>query len=132
MTHQLVTPSVAGMIGIQEMENFPSTTENQTPCFQSRACRIACPITKKGLQASRPTENKPWQHGLNWKDTIGSDIQNHQAAISQPTDNGTLTTKANKSSSILPEDCHMVQHHEEPQNEDKATNVGVCWEQNKG
>lgn len=32
--------------------------------------------------------------------------------------------KAISSAYMLPERCQMLQHHEEPQNEDEATNVG--------
>ncbi|XP_034365592.1 uncharacterized protein LOC117713500 [Arvicanthis niloticus] len=127
LPHQLVTPSLVGMTGAQELEDLPSSAPKQTPSLlKSRSCEKACPTTEIGIQVSLPSENEPWKDRLNWKDNIGSNVQKHQAAISQPTDNlsrSTLPTKAIRSASILPDHCQMLQHHEEPQNEDKANTV---------
>lgn len=88
---------------------------------------MAGPTPKMGIQVLLPTENEPWKERLNWKDITGCKVQNHQVANRQQTDNllgGTLPTKAIRSASILPEHCQMLQDHEEPQKEDKTTNVG--------
>ncbi|XP_028618925.1 spermatogenesis-associated protein 31E1-like [Grammomys surdaster] len=128
LPHQLVTPSLVGMTGIQELEDLPSSTPSQTPSLvKSRAYGKACPTTERGIQVSLPSENEPWKDRLNWKDNIGSNVQKHQAATSQPTDNlsrSTLPIKAIRSASTLPEHCQMLQHHEETLNADKATTVG--------
>lgn len=90
-------------------------------------CGMAGPTPKMGIQVLLPTENEPWKERLNWKDITGCKVQNHQVANRQQTDNllgGTLPTKAIRSASILPEHCQMLQDHEEPQKEDKTTNVG--------
>ncbi|GAB1298174.1 hypothetical protein APTSU1_001341000 [Apodemus speciosus] len=126
LPRQIVTPNLVGVT--QELENLPSSTTNQTStCLQCRASEIACPTTERGTQTSLPTENQPWLHGLYWKDNIGYDIQKHQNTISKATGNlprGTLHNKSIRTSSILPEHCQILQHHEDPENEDKATKVG--------
>ncbi|XP_031216427.1 spermatogenesis-associated protein 31-like, partial [Mastomys coucha] len=127
LSPELVTSSLESVTSIQEMKKVPSSTSNQTPpCFKRRACGIAHPSTEKGTQTSLPTENPPGMHGLYYRDTNGSDIQNHQKAICKPTQTssrGTQHTTAVRSASILPEHCQIVHNNEESQNEDKAPNV---------
>ncbi|XP_034377027.1 spermatogenesis-associated protein 31A6-like [Arvicanthis niloticus] len=128
LPHQVVTPGLVGVTGVQELENLPSSITNQTPSsFQRRYRRRKCPTTEVGIQASLTNVNEPCQQELNWKDIAGGNIQKCQTDISQPTDNlswGTLPTKVTRSASILPEHYQMVHHHEEPQHEEREINVG--------
>ena len=125
---KLVTPSLEGVAWFQEMEMVPSSTSNQmSPCFKRRTCRIACPTTERGTQTPLTTENQSLPHGLYWKNTKVSDIQKQQEAICKPTQNlskGTQHTTGIRSASILPENCQIIHNNEEPQNEDKAPNMG--------
>ena len=62
LPHQLVTPSLLGVTGVQELENLPSSIPNQIPSsFQSRTYGKACPTTEIGTQVSLPNENEPWK-----------------------------------------------------------------------
>ncbi|XP_032755390.1 uncharacterized protein LOC116898118 [Rattus rattus] len=128
LPHQLVTPSLVGMTEIQEQENLPNSISYQTPStFQSRACGTAYPTTATGIQVPLPTTNEPCHPGLNWKDIPGCKVQNCQGAISQPIESlarCTLPTKNTRSAFILPEHYLMVHHHEQPQHEEKAINLG--------
>lgn len=103
LPQQPVTPNQVGVNKVQEEEILPKSTQKQTPY-----------------------ESLPWKHGMYSKDTKGYDNPNHQKAITKPAGNsprGTLHTKAIKPASIHPEHRQMLQHHKEPQNKHKATNV---------
>lgn len=66
----------------------PSSTSNQmSPCFKRRTCRIACPTIERGTQTPLITENQSLPQELYWKNTTVSDIQKHQEAICKPTHN---------------------------------------------
>lgn len=88
MPLKLVTPSLEGVAWFQEMEMVPSSTSNQmSPCFKRRTCRIACPTIERGTQTPLITENQSLPQELYWKNTTVSDIQKHQEAICKPTHN---------------------------------------------
>ncbi|CAH6799791.1 Gm30302 [Phodopus roborovskii] len=127
LPHQLVTPSLAGVTEAQTLDNLPSSTPNQALSSSSRRTHVQAGSTSEtGIQATLPTENQPWQQYLEWKDTIGSNVQTRQADISQPTHNftrDTLPTEAIRSASILSNHCQFLQHHEETQTEDRMTMV---------
>ncbi|XP_036044821.1 spermatogenesis-associated protein 31E1 [Onychomys torridus] len=70
----------------------------------------------------------PWQQDLEWKDTTGSNVQKHRAAISQSTHNlprDIPPAEAIRSASILPEHLQFLQHHEEPHSEYRMTKMRV-------
>ncbi|XP_057643058.1 spermatogenesis-associated protein 31E1-like [Chionomys nivalis] len=125
--HQLVTSSLVGVTQVQTLGNLPSSTPNQTP-FSSKSSPYGTTCRNTGVKASVSllTENQSWQQGLEWEDTIDSNVQNQQAGFSWPTHNspgGTLPAEAVRSASILPEHCQFLQHHEETQSEDKVTEL---------
>ncbi|XP_042134397.1 spermatogenesis-associated protein 31E1-like isoform X2 [Peromyscus maniculatus bairdii] len=97
-----------------------SVEENQNPSQPVKmACGTTCFNTGMKVLAS-------WQQDLEWKDTIGSNVQNHQAAISRPTHNlprDIPPAEAIRSASIPPEHCQFLQHHEESQSEYRMTEV---------
>jgi hypothetical protein len=128
LTLKLVTPSLEGLAWFQEMEMVPSSTSNQMPpFFRRKTCRIACPTTERGTQTPLTTENQSLPHGLYWKNTKVSDIKKHQEAICKTTKNllkGTQHTTGIRSASILPENCQIIHNNGEPQNEDKAPDMG--------
>ncbi|XP_052584365.1 spermatogenesis-associated protein 31-like [Peromyscus californicus insignis] len=127
LPHQLVTPSLADLTEVQTLYNLPSSTPNQVlSSSTSRASEKPYPTIKSRIKASLLTENQPWQQDLEWKDTIGSNVQNHQAAISQPTHKlprDLPPAEAIGSASIPPEHCQFLQHHEEPHSEYRMTKV---------
>ncbi|CAH6799624.1 4931408C20Rik [Phodopus roborovskii] len=127
LPHQLETPSLAGVTEAQTLDNLPSSTPNQALSSSSRRTHVKAGSTsERGIQATLLTENQPWQQDLEWKDTIGSNVQTRQADISQPTHNftrDTLPTEAIRSASILSEHYQFLQHHEETQTEDRMTMV---------
>nr|XP_042134408.1 spermatogenesis-associated protein 31E1-like [Peromyscus maniculatus bairdii] len=129
LPHQLVTPNVVGVTEVQTLNSLPSSTSNQAlSASTSRASGTTCCNIGMKVLASLLTENHPWQQDLEWKDTIGSNVQNHQAAISQPTHNlprDIPPAEANRSASIPPEHCQFLQHHEEPQSEYRMKKVRV-------
>ncbi|KAL6075342.1 hypothetical protein STEG23_005292, partial [Scotinomys teguina] len=124
---QLVTSCSAAVKEVQTLDDFPSSTPNQAlSASTSRICGKACPTRKTRIQASLPTENQPWQQDLEWKDTIGSNVQKHQAAISQPAHNlprDISPAEVISLASILLRQCQFLQHHEEPQSEYRMTKV---------
>ncbi|KAL1784684.1 hypothetical protein HispidOSU_017653 [Sigmodon hispidus] len=127
LPHQFVTPSLAGVTEAQTLKNLPSSTPNQTPS-SSRARAYGTTHCNTGMKvlASLRTENQRWQKDLDWKDSPGSNIQNHQAAISQPAHNfprATPHTGAIRPASTFPEHCQVLQHHEELQTEYRMTKV---------
>ncbi|KAL6075337.1 hypothetical protein STEG23_005287 [Scotinomys teguina] len=127
LSHQLVTRSSADVTEVGTLDDLPSSTPNQAfSASTSRVCGKACPTRKTRIQASLPTENQPWQQDLEWKDTIGSNVQKHQAAISQPAHNlprDISPAEAISLASILLRHCQFLQHHEEPQSEYRMTKV---------
>ncbi|CAH6799750.1 Gm906 [Phodopus roborovskii] len=127
LPHQLETPSLAGVTEAQTLDNLPSSTPNQALSSSSRRTHVKAGSTSEiGIQATLLTENQPWQQDLEWKDTIGSNVQTCQADISQPTHNftrDTLPTEAIRSASILSEHYQFLQHHEETQIEHRMTMV---------
>nr|BAE21538.1 unnamed protein product [Mus musculus] len=128
LPHQLLTPSLVGVTGVQKLENLPSSIPNQSrPSSQRRANRRAHPTAEVGIQTSLPNVKECSTHRLDWKDIAGCNVQNCQAAISQPTDNssrGTLPVKTITSAFILPEHYQMIHHHKKRQPEEKAINEG--------
>ncbi|XP_041488560.1 spermatogenesis-associated protein 31E1-like [Microtus oregoni] len=127
LPHQLVTPSLAGLTETQTLGNHLSSTANQILSSSTSSITVKpCSTCETKIWASLPIENQPWQQGLEWNDTIDSNVQNQQAGISWPTHNlpnGTLTTEPVRSASILPENCQFLQHHKGTQSEDKVTEV---------
>ncbi|XP_055466036.1 spermatogenesis-associated protein 31E1-like [Psammomys obesus] len=127
LPHQHVAPSLLQGTQGQGLDNHLSSTPNQTlSSSQSRTCGTACPTTETRMQASLPTERPNWQQGLNWKGTVDTNLQKCQAAVTQPSHifpRGISPTEAARSASILPEQCQVLQHQEEPQIEDRVTKM---------
>uniref|UniRef100_A0A8C8UEY8 SPATA31 domain-containing protein n=1 Tax=Peromyscus maniculatus bairdii TaxID=230844 RepID=A0A8C8UEY8_PERMB len=120
LSHQLVTQNMVGVTEVQTFNSLPSSIPNlMSSSSKSRACGTTCFNTGMKVLAS-------WQQDLEWKDTIGSNVQNHQAAISRPTHNlprDIPPAEAIRSASIPPEHCQFLQHHEESQSEYRMTEV---------
>ncbi|XP_052590759.1 spermatogenesis-associated protein 31E1-like [Peromyscus californicus insignis] len=124
---QFVTSSLADVTEVQTLDDLPSSIPNQAlSVFISRVYGTTRRDTGMKVLASPPTENRSWQQDLEWKDTIGSNVQKHQAAISQPTYNlprDIPPAEAIGSASIPPERCQFLQHREEPLSEYSMSKV---------
>ncbi|XP_052013603.1 spermatogenesis-associated protein 31E1-like [Apodemus sylvaticus] len=122
--HQLVTPKLIGEKQVQEKKILPSSTLKQTPpCFKSRACELSYP-TESRIQSSLPIESLSQKHGLHSQYTKGYEDQKPIRTPIGILPRSILPTKPTRSASIHPEHCQILQHHEEPQNIHKTTNVG--------
>uniref|UniRef100_A0A8C8UDY9 SPATA31 domain-containing protein n=1 Tax=Peromyscus maniculatus bairdii TaxID=230844 RepID=A0A8C8UDY9_PERMB len=124
---QLVTSSLADVTEVQTLDDLLSSIPNQAfSASISGVYGTTCRDSEMKVLASLPTENWSWQQDQGSKDTIGSNVQKHQAAISQPTHNlprDIPPAEAIRSASIAPEHCQILQQLEEPHSEYSMSKV---------